>query len=160
MLTNDVFEEGPRNSTVYDDGFSLVKQPSSVPARDVVRGGFPFYGGRLATEFDYDFKAGKPTVLKCDGRFAAADITVNGVPAGTMLFSRSVDLAPLLKEGTNRIGVTIVNSMRNAMGPHHRPDPEPYGLGPNTFSFEKEWKGRECRGYVPRYAFVRFGLKK
>ena len=54
----------------------------------------------------------------------------------------------------------IVNSMRNAMGPHHRHDPEPYGVGPGTFSFEKEWHGRECRGYAARYAFVRFGLKK
>ncbi len=160
LRTNGIFADGERNSTIYDGGFTLVAQPSVVPARDVVRGGFPFYGGRLSTAFDYDWKEGRPTVLKCDGRFAAAEITVNGVPAGTMLFSRTLDLAPYLTEGKNEIGVTVVNSMRNAMGPHHRHDPEPYGVGPNTFSFEKEWNGRECRGYVPRYAFVKFGLKK
>jgi hypothetical protein len=160
LRCNGIFEDGERNSTVYDGGFTLVKQPSSVPARDVVRGGFPFYGGPLATEFAYEWKEGMPTVLKCDGRFAAADVTVNGESAGSMLFFRTLDLAPFLKEGKNTVGVKIVNSMRNAMGPHHRHDPEPYGLGPNTFSFEKEWNGRECRGYVPRYAFVKFGLKK
>ena len=116
--------------------------------------------GRLATEFTYNYKAGGPTALKCDGRFAVAEITVNGVPAGTMLFSRTLELADFLTEGENKIGITIINSMRNAMGPHHRHDPEPYGLGPNTFSFEKEWNGRECGGYLPRYAFVRFGIKK
>ncbi len=160
LRCNGIFADGERNSTVYDGGFTLVRQPAVVPARDVVRGGFPFYGGRLSVCFDYDWAEGKPTVLCCDGRFAAAEITVNGQPAGSMLFFRHLDLAPYLKEGKNEIGVTVVNSMRNAMGPHHRHDPEPYGLGPNTFSFEKEWKGRECRGYLPRYAFVRFGVKK
>ena len=160
LRCNGEFKDDERNSTVYDGGFTLVRQPAVVPARDVVRGGFPFYGGRLSVSFAYDWAEGKPTVLKCDGRFAAAEITVNGQPAGSMLFFRHVDLAPYLEEGKNEIGVTIVNSMRNAMGPHHRHDPEPYGLGPNTFSFENEWKGRECRGYLPRYAFVKFGVKK
>ena len=145
---------------MYDGGFTLTAQPAVVPARDVVRGGFPFYGGPMATAFDYDWKEGRPTVLRCDGRFAVAHIAVNGEEAGTMLFEREIDLAPYLKEGRNEISVKIVNSMRNAMGPHHRHDPEPYGVGPGTFSFEKEWRGRECRGYVDRYAFVRFGMKK
>ena len=160
LRCNGVFADGERNSTVYDGGFTLTAQPAAVPARDVVRGGFPFYGGPMATAFDYDWKEGRPTVLRCDGRFAVAHIAVNGEEAGTMLFEREIDLAPYLKEGRNEISVKIVNSMRNAMGPHHRHDPEPYGVGPGTFSFEKEWRGRECRGYVDRYAFVRFGMKK
>ncbi|MBQ2546125.1 MAG: hypothetical protein II557_07540, partial [Clostridia bacterium] len=160
LRCNGVFADGERNSTVYDGGFTLTAQPAVVPARDVVRGGFPFYGGPMATAFDYEYKEGRPTVLRCDGRFAVAHIAVNGEEAGTMLFEREIDLAPYLKEGRNEISVKIVNSMRNAMGPHHRHDPEPYGVGPGTFSFEKEWRGRECRGYVDRYAFVRFGMKK
>ncbi len=157
---NGVFTDGPRFSTLYDGAFDLVAQPAVVPARDVVRGGFPFYGGKLATAFDYDWKEGKPTVLSLTGRFAAADVSVNGVPAGKIMWNRTLDLAGLLTEGKNEISVTICNSMRNAMGPHHRHDPEPYGVGPGTFSFEKEWDGRECRGYTDRYAFVKFGLKK
>ncbi|MBQ3815571.1 MAG: hypothetical protein II836_05900, partial [Clostridia bacterium] len=160
LRCNGVFADGERNATVYDGSFTLTKQPAVVPARDVVRGGYPFYGGPMTTAFEYDWKPGRPTVLKCDGRFAVAHVAVNGEPAGTMLFERELDLAAFLKEGANEITVKIVNSMRNAMGPHHRHDPEPYGVGPGTFSFEKEWHGRECRGYAARYAFVRFGLKK
>lgn len=160
LRCNGVFADGERNATVYDGSFTLTKQPAVVPARDVVRGGYPFYGGPMTTAFDYDWKPGRPTVLKCDGRFAVAHVAVNGEAAGTMLFERELDLAAFLKEGANEITVKIVNSMRNAMGPHHRHDPEPYGVGPGTFSFEKEWHGRECRGYAARYAFVRFGLKK
>ncbi|MBQ4590821.1 MAG: hypothetical protein IJB20_02205, partial [Clostridia bacterium] len=154
------FTERERNADVFDGTFTLTAQPSVVPAENIVRGGFPFFCGRIETAFTYSYTAGKPTVLKLDGRFATAEIAVNGQKAGTMLFERTLDLAPLLTEGDNEITVILSNSMRNTMGPHHRHDPEPYGVGPGTFSFEKEWRGRECRGYVPSYAFVKYGMKK
>ncbi len=160
LRCNGEFKDSVRSSVLYDGAFTLVKQPSVVPSRDIVRGGFPFYSGEIKTEFTYKYAPGKATVLKLDGRFATADIKVGGVYAGTMMFSRTLDLASYLTEGENTIEVTLCNAMRNTMGPHHRHDPEPYGVGPGTFSFEKEWHGRECRGYVERYAFVRYGMKK
>jgi len=160
LRTNGIFTDSVRSSVLYDGTFTLVAQPKVIPTRDIVRGGFPFYGGEIASKFTYNYAEGKPTVLKLDGRFATASVTVNGVPAGTMMFERTLDLAAWLTEGANDIEVTICNSMRNLMGPHHRNDPEPYGVGPGTFSYEKEWHGRECRGYVDRYAFVRYGMKK
>ena len=99
-----------------------------------------------------------PTVLSVGGRHATAEITVNGTPAGKLLFDGGIDLAPYLKDGRNVIGITVCNSMRNAMGPHHRSDPEPYYLGPQTFSYEGEWTGRECKDFLARYSFVRFGI--
>jgi hypothetical protein len=99
-----------------------------------------------------------PTLLKLTGRYAVCDVTVNGTPAGTIMFSDYLDLSPYIKDGKNEITLDMCNSNRNLMGPHHRHDPEPYGVGPNTFSYEKEWNGRECKGYVDRYAFVRYGL--
>jgi hypothetical protein len=147
-------------STVYDGDFTLISQPDTVPASNIVRGGFPFYCGPIDVEFTYNYTPGSPTHLCLDGRFATAEITVNSNPAGEMLFTRTVDLAPHLKEGSNVIGVRLCNSMRNLMGPHHRPDPEPYIVYPNLLSYENEWHGRECAGYVPTYAFVKYGLKK
>lgn len=160
LRTNGEFTDSVRSSVLYDGGFTLVRQPATVPARDVVRGGFPFYGGALDTGFTYRYSEGKPTVLCLNGRFATADVSVNGTYAGTMLFERVLDLSAFLREGDNDIEIRLCNSMRNTMGPHHRSDPEPYGVGPATFSYEKEWNGRECAGYLPRYAFVRYGMKK
>lgn len=160
LRTNGEFTDSVRSSVLYDGGFTLVRQPAIVPARDVVRGGFPFYGGALDTGFTYRYSEGKPTVLCLNGRFATADVSVNGTYAGTMLFERVLDLSAFLREGDNDIEIRLCNSMRNTMGPHHRSDPEPYGVGPATFSYEKEWNGRECAGYLPRYAFVRYGMKK
>lgn len=160
LRTNGEFTDSVRSSVLYDGGFTLVRQPATVPARDVVRGGFPFYGGAIETGFTYRYSEGKPTVLRLNGRFATADVRVNGTYVGAMLFERTLDLSAFLCEGDNDIEIRLCNSMRNTMGPHHRSDPEPYGVGPATFSFEKEWNGRECAGYVPRYAFVRYGMKK
>ena len=67
---------------------------------------------------------------------------------------------PLETSGFSRFELTIVNNLRNLMGPHHRPDPEPYGVGPTTFSYENEWKkGIYEENHLDRYAFVRFGFQ-
>lgn len=153
-----VFEDSERNSTIFDGKFTLVSQPNTLPSDNIVRGGFPFFSGRITTEFDYDYCSGKPSVLHLDGRFATAEISVNGKAVAKMLFNRTVELAEYLCDGSNTITVTLCNSMRNTLGPHHRHDPEPYGVGPGTFSFEKEWHGRICNGYAERYSFVKYSL--
>ena len=50
-------------------------------------------------------------------------------------------------------------SNRNLYGPHHcKRDPEPFGVGPDTFSMYGSWNGGESPRYAPDYAFVRFGV--
>lgn len=75
------------------------------------------------------------------------------------MFENRIDLSEFLRKGTNRIGIKVYNAMRNLIGPHHRHDPEPLSVSPNTFSFEGEWDGENCPAYAARYAFVKFGIK-
>ena len=75
-----------------------------------------------------------------------------------MLFCRDMDLAPWLREGENEIELTIYNTLRNLLGPHHHSDPESYGVGPGSFTFEKSWEGETCPYYRERYSFIRFGI--
>lgn len=152
------FTPGERRSVLYDGGFALDAQRDVCRTDDVVTDGYPFYGGHFKTVFDYDYAPGRPTLLHLTGRYAVCDATVNGKAAGTLMFSRYLDIGAFLKEGRNEIILDFCNSNRNLWGPHHRRDPEPYSVGPNTFSFEKEWNGRECADYANRYAFVRFGV--
>ena len=158
LRCDGTFTERQHRSVTYEGEFVLVKQPETVSSYDVVQSGFPFYAGEMPLTFSYAYSKGLPTVLNLDGRFATAEVTVNGVAVGTMLFKTTMDLADYLQEGENMVAVTLCNSMRNAMGPHHRDDPEPYSVGPYTFSFEKGWDGRNCAAYMEWYAFVRYGL--
>ena len=152
------FTDGERRSVLFDGKFSLEPQRDEIHISDIVTDGYPFYAGHFKSSFVYNYSEGMPTVLKLTGRYAVCDVTVNGSEAGTLMFSNYLDLSDCLREGKNEIILNMCNSNRNLMGPHHRHDPEPYALGPNTFSYEREWNGRECGGYVERYAFVRYGF--
>lgn len=152
------FAAGERNSVIYNGAFSLEPQRDTVKINNIVEDGYPFFGGAFKASFNYDYHDGMPIMLKLNGRFALCEVSVNGNEVGTAMFSKYVDLSERLHEGENEISLVLYNSNRNLMGPHHRHDPEPYGVGPNTFSYEKEWNGRQCGDYLDRYAFVRYGL--
>ena len=140
--------------------FRLTELPNKVDPRNLVESGFPFFGGKLCLTFDYDYEPGAPTVLSLDGRFATAEITVNGKRAAHMLFEKIADLGCFLTPGKNVITMTVSTAMRNTLGPHHRSEAEPYGVGPGTFSFEREWHDKICPSYDPRYAFIKFSVIK
>ncbi len=159
LRCDGVFTDGERNSTVYDGSFVLDRQRDTCGIRSIVTDGYPFYAGHIKGSFVYDYEEGKPTMLRVGGRWATCGVIVNGEAVGTLMFSRHMDLTPYLRVGENEIVLDICNSNRNLMGPHHRSDPEPYVVGPGTLSFENEWRGRDCDGYVERYAFVRFGVE-
>ncbi len=154
------FVYGPRNSVCYDGGFSIRTSPDTVRPDDLVTEGFPFLAGKVRLTAPYRHAAGGPTRLSLRGRFATASVSVNGRHAGELLFTTELDLKDFLREGENELCITVCNANRNLMGPHHRPDPESYGVGPNSFSYESDWKkGAFTENYLPRYAFVRFGFR-
>lgn len=151
-------EDGVRSSILYTGAFPITAARETADLRDLVRDGLPFYGGAVEAEAEITWHAGDPTVFRPAGRFAAVDVWVNGQAAGEIFLADELELAPYLTEGRNVLRLRVVNALRNTAGPFHRPDPEPYGVSPHTFSYEKEWKDGECAGYLPRYAFVKFGV--
>ena len=151
------YREGERGTLLSDGAFTLTPQQSTVNLSDITGDGYPFYGGTVDAECSYVWHEGEPTVLRLGGRYALARISVNGEAVGTLMFTDTLDLAPYLHDGENTVGIRITNAVRNLIGPHHRPDPEPLVVSPGTFSFEGEWDGDSCPEYRDRYAFVRFG---
>lgn len=149
-----------RNSVCYDGAFAVCRSRDEICPHDLVTEGYPFFSGSVTLSTEYTHVSGGPTRLTLDGRYATARVRLNGTEAGELLFSHSLDLSGLLREGKNELTVTITGSNRNLMGPHHRPNPESYGVGPNTFSYENEWKkGIYEENHLDRYAFVRFGFQ-
>ena len=141
-----------------ENGMALIRPKSQIDIRNLVTDGYPFYCGEFTASAKLRYQAGDPTVLHLTGRYATARVQVNGKEAGNVLFSEYVELKDFLREGENTVTVTICNNYRNLMGPHHRAEAEPLGVGPGTFSFEKKWKNGQCEGFDGRYAFVRFGI--
>ena len=152
------FIPGERNGCRYDGRFALATQTDTVDHKNVVTDGYPFYGGKLTFSADYDYTVGKPTVLCLNGRYAVAEISVNGESATKLLFPNQTDLSAFLKEGTNRITVTVCNAYRNLMGPHHLPEIETFWASPYSFTFEGDWHNGACKRYNPTYSFIRYGF--
>lgn len=152
------FESSVRNSIIYTGPLYVTASPDSIDMRSIPQSGYPFFAGSVEFEGQYVYKAGDPTELCLAGRHSVAEISVNGIRADTLLFRTHTDLKDFLKEGVNTIRIKLSNSNRNLMGPHHGPDPEPYSVGPVSFSYELQWNDEgKCSWYLDRYAFVEFG---
>ncbi len=152
------FADGSKPGTCRSGGpFMITAGSEQVNLSDVVSDGYPFFAGKMTVETVLNYKRGDPTLLRLNGRYAVCHVAVNEIPAEGNLFSREWDLSPYLREGDNVLRLYVTFSNRNLLGPHHRSDPEPYGVCPQTFSFEKEWHDGQCEDYVESYAFVKFG---
>lgn len=94
------------------------------------------------------------------GRFAVAKVSLNGGAEETLMFTDALDVAGKLMAGRNQARITLLSSYRNLFGPFHfGPDPEPYGVGPDTFTHYGHWDHGKCPGYAQdRYAFAPFGI--
>ena len=147
-----------KNSLCCEGGFRLVPQKQTIDLRDITSDGYPFFAGTIAARTTVSYAPGGATLLELPGRYAVCEVFVNGDCAGRLMFARSVDLADCLREGENELVLRLTNSNRNLLGTHHCADPEPYGVGPVSFSFEGQWRDGKCDAFRERYAFVRFGI--
>ncbi|MBQ6823263.1 MAG: hypothetical protein IJP27_01290 [Clostridia bacterium] len=137
---------------------ALIGQKETVDSTNVVLDGYPFYCGPMTFSTVLDYRKGDPTLLRLTGRDATATVAVNGAEAASLVLTEYADLAPYLREGDNKINVTLCNNYRNLLGPHHMIKAEPTSVGPVSFSFEKKWDGDQCPSFEPDYSFVRFGI--
>ena len=91
----------------------------------------------------------------------AVRVSVNGRDVDTILWAPyTVDLTPYLQAGENTVRLTLVNNLRNLLGPHHHVEGELLAVGPGSFYNEPcIWNGY-CGGYyTDKYSFVHTGLK-
>lgn len=138
--------------------FTLTEQKNDVNIRNVATDGYLFYGGKMTFETELEYKKGDATCLKITGRYAVCEVKVNRKAAGTLMFSKYLDIKDFLVEGKNTVTLTICNAYRNLLGPHHRERIELMAIGPKSFSYENAWNEDKCDDFNPCYSFVRFGI--
>lgn len=153
------FRDGEKPGTYRAKGpFIITARRNRVDISDIVKDGYPFFAGEITAETTINYKSGDPKRLKLRGRYSVCCVAVNGKELERNIFSDEYELGDYLKEGENKLRITACFSNRNLLGPHNRKNPEMLGVGPNDFSYEKEWNGGECSGFVEDKAFVKFGV--
>lgn len=138
IKTDGEFIKLDKDAVRYAGGFVVDKPAERIALQNIEQQGFPFFSGKLTVKKEFDISdTRKKIVLKMKGLNGAV-IAVNGKPVSTEIWNNSeVDLSDCLNSGKNTIELTLVNNLRNLLGPHHLEEGESYRVRPSSF-----FKGR------------------
>ena len=138
--------ETQRNSVNYlpprtVHGFSgfTIKDEKNTVNGDLTTEGYPFYAGTFELSQNV-YLDSSPGDRSCFLDLTGAEATVmvvslNGNVIDTVTWSPChVDISRFLQAGDNNLTVTITNSLRNLLGPHHHPGADLIRVGPNSFT--------------------------
>ena len=126
--------------------FTLTTE-KEVFTGDLTAEGYPFYNGRFNLEKEFTF--GKPeTGKKYILRFPLSEaimikVRLNGKELSPAAWSPwEVDITGAINEGTNKIELSLINSLRNLLGPHHNAEGELLAVSPESFTGRSTWTTR------------------
>jgi hypothetical protein len=131
-LVEDVYIIG--DFSVDAKSFALGREPKRLAAGDWCPQGYPFYTDAMM--YETRFRMGEDSVDRVSvelPRFegTVAAVWVNGERAAVIGWRPyEADVTRFVRPGENRLGIEIVGSPRNLMGPRHLPERYPPWTGP------------------------------
>ncbi len=164
VQTPGTFSSLENNGIRYHGSFALSAPPRQVDIRHLEQSGFPFFGGRI--RLAQVFEASAPDrvhEIVFENLYAnSAEVKINGRAIALLLYPDYRLRIPegVLQQGSNTLEITLVNSLRNMLGPFHLEAGEPMAVGPNSFQKEPDAIFRPIPSQIwnPDYCFLRFGL--
>ena len=101
--------------------------------------GYPFYAGSFVLQQKFNIENILPNenyfveLPNCESILSI--VKINGKTADSLAWSPyKTEITDLLKKGENTIEITLINSLRNLLGPHHHKGCEIEKVGPNSFT--------------------------
>jgi hypothetical protein len=158
------------------ESFSLTNEKEWV-AGDLTTQGYPLYAG--AFELKQSFEIAEKSTSKNyflelpDCESIVSIVELNGTVVDTLCWAPyQADITKVLRKGKNELKITIVNSLRNLLGPHHNIDGELIKVGPGSFTGaggfpggqgESDWydlrqQGKPTKIWRDSYSYIPFGL--
>ena len=171
---NTVKEFETNGNLRFHKNMTLAPRRETV-SHELTESGYPFYAGRVELTQEFELAQTESVVLQADSFCGAvANVYVNNIYCGDLHCPPyRLDISKALKVGQNSISIGIYNTLRNLLGPYHRP----YGEVGNLFldgydGIDGSWTGNpnyDPRWYEHRYPDtpfwtesymqVRFGIK-
>ena len=129
------------NTALPSRRVTILKNPRLIDMQNfcdenLVSSGLPFYAGTVSLSQEIVVTKPLPSVIYFEHIDAiTCHVKINGIDLGT-LFRRPwrLDIKGFLKDGNNKIELTLKNSLRNLLGPHHHVMGELANVGPYSFS--------------------------
>ncbi len=151
-----VFTPHERDAAFFDGDFVITAPPEMITLKNIERQGYPFFAGELTVSRKFDLTDTDYQIALEKKGVNAVHVTVNGKPVFDRLWRPyTADLSAYLQRGDNEVELTLVNNLRNLLGPHHNGDGESYWVGPGSFFDEPcIWNGYNKGNYTEQYSFV------
>lgn len=161
VMNDGGFVQLDKNAVRSKGSFYIDKPKKFVSAANLEQQGFAFFAGRLTLKKKFNLSdAGYALSFNKKG-VNAVNVKVNGKSAGSVLWApNECDLSDYLTKGDNTIEITLVNNLRNLLGPHHLPIGESYTVCPRDFyKAPCVWNGMKPTPWNDCYCLVEFGIE-
>ncbi len=155
-----------RGACRYLGEFAIAEPKREIKLSNIQEQGFPFFCGKLTVE--KEIVIGDSTVLNFRRTgINVVRISLDGKDVSLLWGKDEVNLSALAARGKHTLTVTLVNNLRNLLGPHHLEIGESYQVAPGSFYKENcIWKneravevwGLENLLWNEDYCFVRMGI--
>ena len=140
----------------YQGEFILQEPKKTVSAENLEQQGFPFFCGKLCLEGRLDVQGENPVLSFKRKGVNVIKVEIDGKEQ-VLLTDDRLPLAPFGKNVTVRY--TLINNLRNLLGPHHLPQGESLSVTPRQFFKEPcVWNGGSEQNWDDNYCFVEFGI--
>ena len=146
------------NAFRYSGSFEIDKFKDSIKLKNIEQQGYPFFCGEMNLEGEIDI-AGDNPVLSIDRKgINVVRVEINGKEK-TMMTSDRLSLKDFGVKGKTKIRLTLVNNLRNLLGPHHLKEGECHVVCPSSFFKEScLWNENAEQQWDNDYCFVETGV--
>ncbi len=155
-----VIEKLDRNAERMKKGFSITQMPNEIYLDEIQRQGFRFFAGEITLTKKISIEDTDKQINISKKGINAIKIKINDGSQHILLWDPlKVDISNELKKGENEIEITLINNLRNLMGPHHLEEGESYHVGPASFyRYNPIWHGWPPAVWNDDYCFVETGI--
>jgi len=136
VKTDGNWEKLDRKAVRFCGDFSIVAQPIKINKSNIEQQGFPFFCGELKVRTEIDVVGENPVLLIDRKGVNAVRVKINGVE-DVLVTDNRIPLEKFGVTGKTEIELTLINNLRNLLGPHHLSEGECYHVCPSSFIKEK-----------------------
>jgi len=158
VATEGIWTKLEQNAARFTGEFIIEKSRKKIVAQNIEQQGFPFFCGEMVLEGEIDIPKQNP-VLQIDWKgINVLKVEINGIEK-VMLTDNELSLEDFGVNGKTKVRFTLINNLRNLLGPHHHKDGEVLTVRPRDFYQEKcVWKKKELDKWNDSYCFVNVGI--
>lgn len=158
VRTDGTWSSLERAGMRYQGDFVLDVPKTEVLAKHIEQQGYPFFCGTLTLEGTIDIQGEHP-VLCIDWKgINALKVEINRIEK-TMLTDSKLSLEQFGVRGKTKVKYTLVNNLRNLLGPHHLEEGECLGVTPSNFFKEPcLWSNNPELSWNDDYCFVEMSI--